>query len=481
MKRVSRVKRSIYISGSSELLNKLVNFLAVVLYARLLTPDELGTFAIASSIMIFAIEVRLLGTSSYLIRESEISPLKIRSALGLSMTISWSLAAILILSSNIIAGYYQLPSISSLIILLSFNLLLSPYTSTISALLSRKFHFGKLMAISLPSNVSGLIITIICIEHLSLSYFSLAVGQVAAATLSFFIAVCTRPSEMKFLPAFSNFIIIAKVGFYTSFINLFGRLESIFADLVFGKTNGPSFVAIFSRAMGLQLFIRDTLVSGISGIILPYFSKKYHEGICPRKTYNETNILVTGFLIPPLLCATILSQPLILLMFGEQWESSVVFAKILGAWISIKSLTFLANPALIILKKEKELFYYRAISFLILCTCIIAAVNFEPINIAYAFVFSSVCEFLLLTTLLKTAIGLKISQYFINLKSSFLVALVCGLICWVSYHFFEDIESNLIIILFEGALLIPTWLIAIVLFSHPLQDHLPSLKNLIGK
>lgn len=475
------VKRSIYISGSAELLNKLINFIAVITYARLLTPGELGTFAIASSVMIFAIEVKLLGTASYLIRESELSPQKVRSALGLALSISWTLAVILILSSTPLANYYGLPDISLLIFILSLNLFLSPYTSTISALLSRKFQFGRLMAVSLPSNIIGLVITVLCIQYYELSYYSLAIGQVAAATLSFFISLIVSSQEMRFIPCFSKFSSIAKVGFYTSFINLFGRLESIFADLIFGKTNGPSFVAIFSRAMGLQLFVRDTLVSGISGIILPYFSKKYREGNSSKVTYVETTMLVTGFLLPPLICTTILAQPLILLMFGSQWLDSVIFAQLLGGWICIKSLTFLVNPALIILKEEKRLFYYRAANLLILCACILITVSIGTINIAYAFVISSIFEFLLLSTLIRKTINLGVIELITSLKSTGLVIITCAIICWSSFQLIENFESNIIIILIEGIILIPTWLGAIYLSSHPLRQHIPSLKRLLGQ
>ncbi|APD86966.1 hypothetical protein BM527_13210 [Alteromonas sp. Mex14] len=468
------VKRSLYISSISEVLNKIISFVSVVVYARLLTPTELGIFAIASSIMVFALEIKLLGTASYLIRETKIDESNVRSALGLAITISWSLSLSLIFLSKWFSTYYVLPELSTLITLLAINFLFSPFTSSIIALLSREFAFEKIVLVTLPSNAIGFLITLFGIE-LGYSYYSLAIGQTSSAFISFVIALFVKPSSMRLIPRFSGFSSIAKVGFYTSFINLFGRLESIFADLFFGKTNGPSFVAIFSRALGFHTFVRDTLVSGISGVVLPHFSKSYREGKSTKRTYINSNVMITCFILPPMICATILSEPLILLMFGDQWTDSVVFAKVLGTWICIKSLTFLVNPALIILKKEKTLFWVRAGAMLSLFVLIALLNNIESVNIAVAFVISAIIEFLMLSILVKQNIGIGPWFYINSIRKSLWVVIWCSATCYLTFVVFGRYVDPLALIAIEASILVPTWACSLKLLSHPLRKHLPSV------
>ncbi|WP_165477886.1 oligosaccharide flippase family protein [Alteromonas sp. KUL17] len=474
------VKRSLYISSASEVINKIISFVSVVVYARLLTPTELGVFAIASSIMVFALEIKLLGTASYLIRETKIDENRVRSSLGLAITISWSLSFLLIVLSKWLSTYYELPELSTLISLLAINFLFSPFTSTIIALLSREFAFEKIVLITLPSNAIGFLITVFCIE-LGYSYFSLAIGQTSTAFISFVIALFVKPSLMKLIPRFSGFSSIAKVGFYTSFINLFGRLESVFADLFFGKTNGPLFVAVFSRALGFHTFVRDTLVSGISGVVLPHFSKSYREGKSPKRTYINSNVMITGFILPPMICATILSEPLILIMFGEQWLESVVYAQILGVWISVKSLSFLVNPALIILKKEKVLFWVRAGAMLSLFILIAILNDLENVNIATAFVSSAVIEFLMLYTLVKRNIGIGPWFCIRSIRKSLWLAIWCSSACYLTFFIFNRYVNNVTLIIFEALVLVPTWIYALNLLSHPLKKHLPSIPSIIKR
>ncbi len=67
---------------------QIVSLFSVAILARLLTPSEVGVFAVASSLTFLASELRALGVGQYLVREEEINQQKIRSATGLMICIS---------------------------------------------------------------------------------------------------------------------------------------------------------------------------------------------------------------------------------------------------------------------------------------------------------------------------------------------------------------------------------------------------------
>jgi O-antigen/teichoic acid export membrane protein len=66
---MNAVRTGIIYSSLSRYGLKLIALISSVLFARLLTPVEIGTFAIASSLVMLLAEVRLLGASVYLVRE----------------------------------------------------------------------------------------------------------------------------------------------------------------------------------------------------------------------------------------------------------------------------------------------------------------------------------------------------------------------------------------------------------------------------
>ena len=85
--------------------------------ARLLTPDELGVYAIAGAVVLIASELKLMGTTSYLIREKELTEAKVRSGVGLSIIFSWGLGFSLAASSNYLSLFFDINPFLSMVFL----------------------------------------------------------------------------------------------------------------------------------------------------------------------------------------------------------------------------------------------------------------------------------------------------------------------------------------------------------------------------
>ena len=100
---MSQIKKALLFSSLNQYLLKLLALVSTMVFARLLTPHELGIYAIASSVLIIVSELKTLGVAKYLIREKDLSPEKVKAALGLSILISWSLGISLLVMSKYIA------------------------------------------------------------------------------------------------------------------------------------------------------------------------------------------------------------------------------------------------------------------------------------------------------------------------------------------------------------------------------------------
>ncbi len=72
------VRRAILFSSVTRYSTRFISLFSAVVIARLLTPEEIGTFAIASAVVMMMSEFRLLGAGAYLIRESELTEGKVR-------------------------------------------------------------------------------------------------------------------------------------------------------------------------------------------------------------------------------------------------------------------------------------------------------------------------------------------------------------------------------------------------------------------
>lgn len=473
------VKKALLLSTASEFTSRLINFFSVVIFARLLTPSELGVFIIASSIMILASEVKLLGTHTYIVREEYIDESKVAAALGLATIFSWGLAILLIASSTLISTFYNNSDLAILIIILASSFIFSPFTSTTSALLTREYKFGKLLVIQNLGPIFGLTLSIILINK-DYSYFSLAWGQAIASFITLLLAFFVRPAGMKWLPKFKGTKSLARIGFYASFVNVFGRLELTVPDLILGKISTSTTVANFSRAIGLQVFIKDTLLSGLSKVSLPYMASLKREKKDIKESYIGASELTLGFVLPIILAATIASETLINLLFGPQWQSAINATKALGIWSMLTCLVFYSRALLFTLHAEKSLFFLRLFLLIILVISITSLTDYGLTYISYAFILIGILDLLITSYLLKHFISLSLVEYLVSIKKSVFITIICGLTSFLVQRV-TSVEEHMLNFCLYMAILTPTWIISIYVLKHPLSIQITKFSKMMIK
>ena len=77
------LKIALMFSAVGEYSTQVIGFVSLMILARLLTPDEIGVYAVAGTASILATELSSFGVVQYLIREKDIHEEKIRSVLGM--------------------------------------------------------------------------------------------------------------------------------------------------------------------------------------------------------------------------------------------------------------------------------------------------------------------------------------------------------------------------------------------------------------
>ena len=75
----------------------LTNLLTTAVVSRLLLPEEVGVFSIAAAFVALGLALRDFGSSEYIVQEKELTRDRIRTAFGVTLGISWMLAAVVAL------------------------------------------------------------------------------------------------------------------------------------------------------------------------------------------------------------------------------------------------------------------------------------------------------------------------------------------------------------------------------------------------
>src|SRR5690554_5306318 len=216
---MSKVRRAVIFSSASQYLVRIIGLATTMIVARLLTPDEIGTFSVASALVMIISEFKLLGAADYLVREEELSEEKIRRALGLTVLMSWSLGFLIMGIGSWVSSYYDLAPLAIIFFILASDFFLGPFISIPMALVARQFDFKVLLAANILSPIAALAVTVTLI-HFGFSFYSLAWGHVAKILVEFLVVTFTKDFPSYWRPIFSDVGIIARFGIYNSLTNL---------------------------------------------------------------------------------------------------------------------------------------------------------------------------------------------------------------------------------------------------------------------
>lgn len=469
------IRGALLYSVTSKYSIRLLGLISTMVLARLLTPSEIGTFAIASSIVMLLTEFRMLGAGVYLIREKVLDDQKIRSAFGLTILISWGLGLVIAGSSPLLSEFYRMPEITVLFLVLSISFFLAPYISIPTSLLSRDLKYRQIMIIQMSAAIANFVSSVLLVV-LGFSFYSLAWGRSIASAVQLSAVLYYRPRGIPWSPSFRNMKAVARVGIYSSTANILRKSQTTAPDLVIGKMGTTTQVGMFSRGMGFVDFLSQSIEMGISPVALPYLSSVRRQGGDVLKAYTKATLLIGSLTWPVLAVASLTSFPAIRLFFGDQWDAAAPIAAILAYWALLRSVHSMSPPLFIATGKETWLVIKEAITFTIFILGIILTFRYGLQAVAWSMVFSSAVNMTLTSWVLRYCIRLKILPFIGAMVPNIVLTVVCWLTTYVIGLFVDfDQADPIFSIAIVMLILPPVWLVTVMTLKHDIYRELKGL------
>lgn len=466
---MSKVRQAIIYSSANRYSMRLIGLVSTMIISRLLTPDEIGTFAIASAIVMIMSEFRLLGAGMYLVRETELTDQKIRSATGLTVLISWGMGLAIWFVAPSVAELYKLEPISAIFRILSISFFLAPLISIPTALLTRDFRFRELFIIKVITSGTNLVATVGMIL-MGLSYYALAWGYTVAVLVEFLAIIAYSPRGMPWWPSFRNLRPIAKFGIYNSLAGFFRRGVVTAPDMVIGKMGTTAQVGIFSRGLGVIEFISQTLMMGVKPVALPYLSDVQRSGGNVNDAYIRASVMLGGLVWPVLAVASVVSLPAIRLFFGDQWDEAAPYATVLAYWAMFRTIHWFSSDLLIARGEEKIMVIKEGLMFVLYFVGIAVCYPFGLLAIAGIFAAVGAIDLLVTTGLLARYVGVRPLSFFRAWISTGAITVLCWGAAWLIYTYGSAGSAGIFGGFIAVAVCLPiVWVVGIFAIGHPLR------------
>lgn len=465
---MSGLKRALIFSVITQHSMMLLTVVTTVVIARLLTPAEIGVFAVASGATFLAIELRSLGVGQYLIREQRLDASKVRSALGLLIIMSWGMGAVIAGIGWPVAAFYGEPALLPILLIIASTFLFAPFGAVPFALLSREMQFDTLFRVKLFHSVVQLGSTMLLV-WLGFSYYGLAWGFFAGSLAETAALVLMRPAGSALVPSFRGLGHLMRFGVFVSVSNMLNQFAENMPDLVLGRMANMTSVGLFSRGLGLALFLHKIVVMAVQPVVLPHLSNVKREGASIGQAYLRAIDLQLAFSLPMFAVASAAAYPLIRALFGDQWDASVPLAAILAVWGMFMSVHFHTPAVMMTVGRERTLMWLELAIFAVRLVCVVAAAPMGLVAVAWGMVVSGVFEFVAKSLVLRSVVDMSLRALAGVLGPNLVLAGICWGVLQAIDAFVFDLEGPLpwLTVLVVAVSMTATWLVALRVMRHP--------------
>ncbi|WP_292044086.1 oligosaccharide flippase family protein [Massilia sp. UBA6681] len=316
------LRRSLIINFFSSSGATLMRFVVSILLARILSPAEIGVYSMTVVFVNLAHVFRDFGVSTYLQREPELTPDKIRSATGVVFTSSWLIAIAMFLSSGAIGRWFNEPEIVPVMQVLSIGFLLIPFGAITNALLTRELAAEKQAIVNMIGTLS-FCISCVVLAKLGHGSMSLAYANLINITACAVALIPLRPKNMPWLPAFDHWRSVTHFGLGSLLSSSMVALNNAIPDLLLGKLGNARHVGLLSRANSTVTIFTHVAGSTVSYGAVSYMAQAHHRGESLEPVLTRATALLTGVGWTALAVTTVLGKDIVLALYGEAWLECV--------------------------------------------------------------------------------------------------------------------------------------------------------------
>ncbi|GER06490.1 hypothetical protein JCM17843_08000 [Kordiimonadales bacterium JCM 17843] len=326
---VPSLKRSLAYVFGGRFMRALIQIASAAIIARLLTPEEMGVFAVASASIAISTALAEFGIHPYLVQVDALSKAIVGRAFGLMGLINWSLAFLLFFGRGVIAQFYGNPEIENVIAVLSLNFLFNPFVTIGLALLMRELRYGKLTIINIMAGGAGSAISVL----LALQDFgpiSLAFGSVIMKLVLIIGIFRLKPMYLSFRPRFHGLKEIIGFGSWAVGASLVQSAGNQSPELIIGRGLGLEAAGLFDRGMTVTRLVNQQIAGSLSTVLTPFFAQERRDKQDLKARFLIRLQTTAGVIWPLMLIMAGSSYSLILFLFGPQWTQAAPVAGILA-------------------------------------------------------------------------------------------------------------------------------------------------------
>ena len=447
----------------------IVAVLRLSVLTRFLAKSDFGIVAILTFVLGLTQTFADLGFASAIMHKQGLSRKEFASLYWIQLLVFVVLYVVISLFSPLISDFYKEPTLTYLLPLSLLDLVFYGVGRLYDTVLQKELEF-KIIAIRniVCSLISLVLAVILAVEGFGV--YSLVLSTLFQTfTNNLWNAVTGQKYyKLQFVISIRESIPLIKIGIYQMGTQIVDYFSSKFDILIIGKLLGTELLGVYSLAKEFVQKVITLINSIVNRVILPFFAKAQNNNSDLCKMYCKVIQLLASVNFPISMLLCVLSVPLVVIFYGENYVEVAPIVSILAIW---SLFICIGNPVgnLAIAKGRTDIsFKYPLVRVLITVPIVYVSSLHSIIMVAWGQVFLGVIMFFVgYRMLIYKLIKLSLKDYVGAFSNLMIVAIVLGGVFYGITHFnLLDINNPAFQLIVYGMLLLVAYVIALLVFQR---------------
>ncbi|MDG2520308.1 lipopolysaccharide biosynthesis protein [Caulobacter segnis] len=325
----ARAVGGVAVTGISQTIKMVVQFLSVVVLARLLSPDDFGVFAMVMPITAFVMMFQDLGLAQAVVTSASITPRQASTLFWVNVGLSAVLAIALAASAPLIGAFYGEPRAVGMAVALAATVMIAGLGAQHMALLTRHMRFSRMAMIDIAGTILGFATAVVfaLIRPSPWALFASVAVTMATSMIGAWLSADWRPGRPG--PIREVGAMLRFGGGLTGF-NLTNFLARNIDKVLIGRTAGADALGLYDRAYKLLLWPLQQINAPLSRVMVPVLSRLRDEPGRYRHAYERTVRLILLAALPGVTFLILTADKLIATLMGDEWAAAAPIFMWLG-------------------------------------------------------------------------------------------------------------------------------------------------------
>lgn len=305
--------------GIKRVLIQIIYTVSNIFLARLLFPQDFGTFAIVTFVVMFFAVFSDLGLGPSLVQKrGKLASQDLQTAFSLHLVLSFVIIFLIFISAPAISRFYNLGQTGvNLFRLYSLYLIFLPFKTASGAVLERNLVYHKLVIIEVLELLAGTVTTV-TFAFSGFGVFSFAAGAIINHLIGAILYFSFSPWPVKLAIYKKNLLSLGKFGLPFQAQSWFGLFYGPAILLYLGKAVGSENLGFYQFAASLSA-LPAAIPEIITRIVFPLGARMQKNSAFFRQIIERSVVITSATSLPIFFILAAAAPALIHFIYTDRW------------------------------------------------------------------------------------------------------------------------------------------------------------------